>query len=109
MTIAIDPVDPTKLDVTLNGVLTQFALADIKRINADLGDGNDTATVAANVTIGADLKGGDGNDTLTGGGGNDKLDGGHGVDSLTGGAGDDHFKATKEDVITDFGNGHDKK
>lgn len=49
--------------------------------------GNDTLTVAANVTRGVYLSGLGGDDTLVGGAGNDTLDGGDGNDSLFGGKG----------------------
>ena len=77
------------------------------RVQVDLGDGDDEATVAVAVgskvdggagddtlhgTRGADnLGGGDGADTLDGGDGDDNLDGGNDADTLTGGAGADSF------------------
>jgi hypothetical protein len=42
-------------------------------ITADVGDRDDTVTLAASVTVPAELSGGDGVDTLTGGNGNDTL------------------------------------
>jgi Ca2+-binding RTX toxin-like protein len=107
LAIGVNGTDATKLDVTLNGVTQQFNLAQVKEIEADLGAGNDTATVNANVTIGVELKGGDGNDTLVGGSGADEIDGGAGVNTLTGGAGADHFKIITGDTITDFTAGVD--
>src|SRR5687768_7309528 len=62
LAIGVNAADATKLDVTLNGVTQQFNLAQVQEIEADLGAGNDTATVNANVTVGVELKGGDGND-----------------------------------------------
>jgi Ca2+-binding RTX toxin-like protein len=71
------------------------------RVQADLGDRNDVATVTA-TTLPVDLTGGAGDDTLTGGdaddtilgdAGNDVLDGGPGSDSVTGGDGDDTMRA----------------
>lgn len=49
--------------------------------------GNDTLTVASNVTRGVYLSGLGGDDTLYGGAGNDSLDGGDGNDGLFGGKG----------------------
>ncbi len=49
--------------------------------------GNDTLRVAAGVTAGVTLNGGDGNDLLIGGGGNDTLIGGIGNDYLNAGGG----------------------
>jgi Ca2+-binding RTX toxin-like protein len=60
--------------------------------------GDDRLTISDNLTIGASLVGGSGNDTLTGGSGNDTmsgdagddvLDGRGGADQFTGGAGND--------------------
>ena len=79
--------------------------AGIKRVRVDLGEREDSATVALPVPItllggpGADrltagpaadrVDGGDGNDRLRGGAGADVLDGGAGADDFDGGAGDD--------------------
>lgn len=49
--------------------------------------GNDTISVASNISLHAVLDGGFGKDTLVGGGGNDTLLGGAGDDSLSGGGG----------------------
>jgi uncharacterized delta-60 repeat protein len=51
------------------------------------GDGADSVTVGSNVTVGAILDGGDGNDTLQGGAGDDVVYGGGGDDYVSGGAG----------------------
>ena len=51
--------------------------------------GDDTISLAPNVTVPATLRGGPGNDTLSGGAGNDKLVGGPGNDTLIGRGGDD--------------------
>ena len=56
-------------------------------IDADLGDGNDSATVSG--TINTRIQGGADSDRLTGGAGNDVLSGGAGIDTLTGNPGDD--------------------
>lgn len=105
LTIGVNATDATLLDVTLNGATTQFKVAEVKKIEAELRGGDDVATVSADVLVNAKLKGGDGNDTLTGGSGNDQLDGGSGDDTLTGGAGNDRFKVSATDTITDFADG----
>ena len=86
------------LNATVNGISTTFTPVAVTAINvygyanddsitvgslalgtaltANGNDGNDTLTVAAGVTQGTTLLGGNGNDTLIGGGGNDILDGG---------------------------------
>src|SRR3954469_5377441 len=66
LNIAVDGTDATKLDVNLNGTQTQYTLANVNRIYAFLGSGDDTATVDAGVTVNAYLGGGRGEDSLTG-------------------------------------------
>ena len=53
------------------------------------GAGNDSISLAAEVTVNAILSGGTGNDTLSGGSGADRLYGGTGQNTLSGNAGDD--------------------
>jgi Ca2+-binding RTX toxin-like protein len=55
----------------------------------DGGTGADRLVVNANVTVGVQLMGGIGNDSVTGGGGDDFIDGGLGDDHLDGGDGID--------------------
>ncbi|HUG59417.1 MAG TPA: type I secretion C-terminal target domain-containing protein, partial [Candidimonas sp.] len=89
--------------------------------------GSDSADITVSYQAGNTLQGtdghevllaGSGNDTLNGGKGNDILIGGKGNDTLIGGDGDDIFRwesgdqgstsQPAKDVVTDFGNGHDK-
>ena len=75
----------------------------------------DTVTVAGDVAVMIEGRGG--NDTLTGGGGNDTIKGGAGddiidggtgaeaVDQLTGGGGDDRFMWGDGDTVKDFAAG----
>jgi parallel beta-helix repeat protein len=91
-----------KVVVKINGAAAgTFLLSDVTgRIVVHGGDGNDTIRVAANVPVGADLFGEDGNDQLYGGRGNDRLDGGTGNDTEVGGAGDDVLVAgTGRDLL----------
>jgi parallel beta-helix repeat protein len=91
-----------KVVVKINGAAAgTFLLSDITgRIVVHGGDGNDTIRVAANVPVGADLFGENGNDQLYGGRGNDRLDGGTGNDTDVGGAGDDILVAgTGRDLL----------
>lgn len=53
---------------------------------AQLGDGDDAATVSGSLDVRAKLDGGPGDDTLTGGAEEDTLDGGPGADRIDGGA-----------------------
>ena len=78
-----------KVRATQNGVTLTFAQKDVQRIEADLGDGDDTLNIGG--PIGAYVVGGIGNDTIVGGDGKDTLTGGGGKDYLDGGAGDDRL------------------
>jgi len=102
VTVAVNATDATKLDVTVDGLLHQYRIAQVKSISVDAGGGDDNVSIAPTVLINADLKGGEGADTLIGGGGRDKIDGGNGADTLTGGPGADAFKVDATDTITDF-------
>ncbi len=51
--------------------------------------------LTASNTVGAEILGGNGKDTLTGGDGNDTIDGGRGSDSILGGAGNDYLSGGK--------------
>ncbi|MEQ1902778.1 MAG: calcium-binding protein [Pirellulaceae bacterium] len=105
-----------------------FNYANVVRIDASAGDGNDTFSVSVNVSaylrgqIGDDtLTGGSANDILWGGAGNDSLNGGSGADSLnggtgsdlhTGGAGDDYYffdnvgiEVVETDTVVELANG----
>lgn len=73
---------------------------DFYRVNADLGDGDDTFTMTESTSVevqagdGADaVRAGAGQDDLFGGAGDDTLEGGDGPDSLRGGAGRDTLLA----------------
>jgi hypothetical protein len=81
--------DKLGLVVTLNGdILGTHPVAAITGRVAAYGlGGNDKVAVNAKVTVGADLYGGSGNDSLTGGAGSDILVGGTGKDTLSGGSG----------------------
>lgn len=99
--ISVDATDASKLDVSINGKITQFDLAAVADIKVSAGNGNDLVKVdqtTATVTIACELDGGNGNDTLVGGSGNDSLSGGNGSDLENGGAGDDQMSG---------GNGND--
>ena len=58
-------------------------------VSADLGDGNDVATLATPASGANELRAGDGDDTVTGDAGRDRLRGDGGADVLTGAGGDD--------------------
>jgi hypothetical protein len=69
-------------------------------IAVDMGQLDDTVTVASNVTVPVSIAGGSGNDTLNGGPEPDVLSGGDGNDRLTGFGGvDDYFGGIGNDTI----------
>jgi len=90
-----DHVDVTKSGSNLvvnehNGQAPKsYSAASVNLIKADVKDGNDVVTIAADITTPASLIGGNGADSLTGGGGNDVIGGGGSSDSVDGGNGDD--------------------
>jgi Ca2+-binding RTX toxin-like protein len=87
--VAVDSTDPTKLDVTMNGTMVQFNLADVHRMMLVAGKGNDVVTVDPNVTFNCKLIGNSGDDSLSGGSGDDVILGGGGNDTCSGNAGND--------------------
>jgi len=70
-------------------------------LSADLGDGDDRATVTG--LLAAVIDGGSGNDVLAGGDARDVLDGGPGDDDLRGGAEDDTLFGDGPGLATDDG------
>ncbi len=84
------------------------SLADVNRIVAELGEGDDCLEIAARVELPAVIHGGAGNDCLRSGGGsavllgdagNDELKGGRGRDILIGGTGRDSLKGGRDDDV----------
>ena len=88
------------LDVNINGS-SVGVFNPTGRIIVRGGGGDDVITVASDVSTGADLYGGNGNDSLTGGAGDDLIRGGNGEDSLLGGAGNDTLRGGNGDDIAD--------
>lgn len=79
----------------------------VSRIVANLGDGNDTFTMASNVAVAAKVSGGRGNDVISGGAGSDYLDGGAGNDQLYGQGGSDQLFGGAGANLLDGGLGDD--
>ena len=106
-TILVDPVTSTsQVQVTLDGtVLGQFDPGS--RVVVFAGDSADVVTINPALTVGAELVGEAGNDTLTGGGGADVLGGGTGNDSLIGGAGNDTVDGGAGNDFASGGHGDD--
>jgi Ca2+-binding RTX toxin-like protein len=82
----------------------QGTVGTVSLIVGDGGAGNDEILLDADVTVAADLSGGDGNDTLQAGKGDDTLDGDggddwilgdEGVDTIGGGDGNDYLEGGK--------------
>jgi hypothetical protein len=113
----MDPGSCTPGDVDGSGYIIQTfcPLGGVQRVRIDLGEREDSATVALPVAatvlggpgadrIGAgnasdELDGGEGNDAVSGGGGDDVVSGGVGTDELDGGPGSDRLVA--RDGLTD--------
>lgn len=79
-------------------VAATHELEQVERIVVDGGEGNDTISIASDLTLPVEIRGGAGNDTLEAGGG---------PATLLGGAGDDTLKATTHGALLDGGVGHD--
>jgi hypothetical protein len=112
----MDPGSCTPGDLDGSGYIIQTfcSLGGVQRVRIDLGEREDSATVALPVATtvlggpGADravsggsadeLSGGEGNDALDGGGGDDVLSGDQGLDALAGGAGSDRVAARDGEV-----------
>jgi hypothetical protein len=122
----MDPGSCTPGDIDGSGYIIQTfcPLGGVQRVRVDLGEREDSATVALPVAAtvlggpGADritsggsadeLGGGEGNDALDGGDGDDVLSGDQGVDALVGGPGSDRIAARDGEVDSvNCGNGAD--
>ncbi len=79
----------TKINISIDGEVASFALADVDSISIDAGDGDDVVALQKSdgtrqVQLGANIFGGAGDDTIIGGSGNDTVDGEAGNDSILG-------------------------
>jgi hypothetical protein len=85
----MDPGSCTPGDIDGSGYIIQTfcSLGGVQRVRIDLGEREDSATVA--LPVAATVLGGPGADRLTSGGSADELGGGEGNDALDSGAGDD--------------------
>ncbi len=79
----------------------------ITQIVAHMGDARDVVVIAEDVTIGATIYGGDGDDLLVGGAGDDHLYGEDGFNHLIGGAGNDTLVGGGKDDTIEGGLGAD--
>jgi len=112
--------DPSKLVVEYNGNTRVFAFNAIRRIVADLQDGNDTLdideSVGGEIRLWTSILGGDGADTILTGVGRDTIIGGSGgdtirsrgnADAIIGGGGRDRITSGQGDDIIVGGSGED--
>jgi hypothetical protein len=85
----MDPGSCTPGDIDASGYIIQTfcSLGGVQRVRIDLGEREDSATVA--LPVAASVLGGPGADRVTSGGSADEISGGEGNDALDGGAGDD--------------------
>ncbi|MFT3788226.1 MAG: hypothetical protein QM770_18990 [Tepidisphaeraceae bacterium] len=93
LTIDLD-TDTDELVLNLNGIEQRVARADVNRIDALLGAGNDLFSATPLVDTKMYVFGDVGNDTLTAGSGNDTVTGGAGKNLVFGGAGDDRLNGS---------------
>jgi Ca2+-binding RTX toxin-like protein len=93
--------------IDVNGTPYVVPKTGVKIIRVMAGDGDDSVTVGAAVTVRAELYGDGGNDILTGGSGNDLISGGAGDDVMSGGAGDDYLDGFEGADSFDGGAGFD--
>ncbi|MEX0271464.1 DUF4347 domain-containing protein [Leptolyngbyaceae cyanobacterium UHCC 1019] len=90
--------------ITLTPANNQFGTA---MITVNVSDGNLVTPTTFTVTVGRNLNGGNGKDTLNGTAGNDRINGGNGDDTLFGGAGNDFLLGGNGDDVLRGGLGND--
>jgi Ca2+-binding RTX toxin-like protein len=95
--VLLDP-DTIQVSISSTGETESFPLADVTSLRAQGLDGNDTITVATEITLPATLEGGPGDDTIRGGGGDDTIRGGAGQNTLDGGPGDNDIRDGADDT-----------
>jgi Ca2+-binding RTX toxin-like protein len=88
--VSVDLNNSAAVNVTVNGEVQQFNLADILSVRILGGPGDDVLSVLG-LSLVARINGGAGSDILTGALGNNWLYGGTGIDSLFGNIGIDHL------------------
>jgi Ca2+-binding RTX toxin-like protein len=88
--VSLDLNNSAAINVTINGEVQQFDLADILRVRILGGPGDDVLSVLG-LSLTTRINGGAGSDILTGALGANWLYGGKGIDSLFGNIGIDHL------------------
>jgi Ca2+-binding RTX toxin-like protein len=93
ITLRLNHDDSGKLDVSINGDVTQFTVADITGgVKIEGHNGKDHLMVSdteGEIALNVTMNGGSGRDVLRGGAETDELFGGNGKDLIYGGEGDD--------------------
>ncbi len=108
----LNPVNtplPGVLAVHAFGITENFGSADhpMQTITAHLGNGDDSLSLAPDVTQALIAYGDDGNDRIYGGAGNDEIHGGANDDTLVGGAGNDKLYGDAGNDLLEGGPGAD--
>ena len=85
--ITVAPASGGKMRFTVNGDAVDFAAADVKGINVQLYDGNNSLNVSVDLPV--FVQGGQKNDSITTAGGNDSIFANSGSDVVNLGDGDD--------------------
>jgi len=128
--IRADARRPSKIVITINGVGTKVdrhIASQSGQLSVNAGGGNDKVTIDPGlgrvsghlllegsegndllIGTGAEMWGGEGNDTLVGGNRSDTLDGGIGDDLITGGRGDDFLNGESGRDTLDGQGGNDE-
>ena len=94
-------------EVDVNGQKQYMTKQQLQNTTFDLGSGNDTLWVDADVNVGIRAEGGSGNDLMVGGSGHDRLNGGSGNDALFGRGGNDQLSGGAGHDLLAGGNGAD--
>jgi parallel beta-helix repeat protein len=94
--------------VQMFGVAEDFPRAQVQRIAASFGGGDDSIHIDPELAIPAQVFGGAGRDQLTGGGGDDTMHGDGGDDQLSGGPGGDFLFGDADNDQIDGDEGNDE-
>lgn len=94
-------------EVTVNGNTQLMTQQQLENTDFQLGAGDDTLVVDANVNADITAHGGSGRDVMIGGNGDDHLNGGRGNDVIAGRGGNDWLQGGKGNDVLLGGNGHD--
>jgi Ca2+-binding RTX toxin-like protein len=105
--VSIDQRADGTLEVDVNGKKYDVTLVPGQELSVRTGDGRDVVQATERVTAVMDVRGGNGDDTITTGNGRDRVDGGAGDDTITTRGGRDFaFGDVGNDTI-DLGDGND--